>query len=305
MARRCMSLREIARKLDIPPSTVASYKDRFGDYIPFERDGHRRVYPPVALDIVREIRRASERMATTDEVERHIAAHYADILAAAEGACQCATPDFTAFLSRVVERMSCLLRRQCEGGEGPPAQAEDVEALREEVAALRKLAGSAKGSERRIRRLREQNSRLKAEKRELEQLLLSAIGTGATRGKAPPSSFLDLPLVIRSSEGEFLGVLSRGRRRFNVRKFLTHVRRGAGGGRTVKVQWTRGEDHWRLAVQLRGSSGEGREYVMHLTETLTPMRNIVACLGAMAVDGQEVPARYMVDFFRRIRDEFA
>jgi hypothetical protein len=35
------------------------------------------------------------------------------------------------------------------------------------------------------------------------------------------------------------------------------------------------------------------------------MRNIVACLGAMAVDGQEVPARYMVDFFRRIRDEFA
>lgn len=52
-----LSLREIARQLGIPPSSIAYYRDRFAVYLPApEGEGRRARYPAVALEIFRAIR---------------------------------------------------------------------------------------------------------------------------------------------------------------------------------------------------------------------------------------------------------
>ncbi|NJB67332.1 DNA-binding transcriptional MerR regulator [Desulfobaculum xiamenense] len=306
-AHTCMSLREIARRLDIPPSTIVSYKDRFAAFLPFVDDGRRRSYPPAALEIFREIRALSEEQLPASEIERRLALRYAELLARGGGSDGAVCPDapvLVRVLAGVLEKVTGLLAEQCDAACANEELHREVESLRREVARLRReRAQDVRGD--RLKVLREQIVRLRREKRELEQAMLDAVGTAGAAGRTPPTQFMELPLVIRSGRGEFLGVGGRGRRNFTLRKLLALVRRGASGGRSLGVAWTRNEGFWSLSLGFGNGDGEGvRRFVLNIAETLTPRRNIVACLDAMSVDGQDVPAAYLLDFFRRIRTEF-
>ncbi|MBG0778291.1 MAG: MerR family transcriptional regulator [Desulfovibrionaceae bacterium] len=77
MTREFLSLREIARRLNIPPSSVAYYKDRFSAHIPKHGAGGRRVrYPAEALAVFREIRQMFDRNWTSEQVEQELAASF-------------------------------------------------------------------------------------------------------------------------------------------------------------------------------------------------------------------------------------
>lgn len=322
--KNCMSLREIGRRLDIPPSTIVSYKDRFEAFIPFEERGSRRRYPPAALEIFAEIRSLSGGSASTSDIERHLALHYNSILARAGGAEGVSCPNSRVAAMRlagVLERVTKILQDQCEVSLSAKEMQVELEALRSEVQSLKKKVaskvtaprasgtkGSAlKGSEadRQIRHMQKRLVRMRQEKDAVEEMLLHVVGIGNNRGKIPPAAFLDLPLVVRTQRGEFLGVAGRGSLKFSVRKLVTHVRRGAQGGRHVAVNWVRDDDRWGLYIRFSLSDGEHREYELDMAETLTPKKNLVACLGGMKVNGEAVPADYIRDFFRKIREEFS
>src|SRR5947208_8285610 len=55
MESRNYTLREIARELNLPESTIRYYRDAFEAYIPAVGMGRRRRYPAEALDILRVI----------------------------------------------------------------------------------------------------------------------------------------------------------------------------------------------------------------------------------------------------------
>lgn len=71
--RESYSLREIGRQLDIPPSTISYYKDRFVRFIPVAGGRGRRVrYTAEAVVLFREIREMFTRNWSAEEVEERL-----------------------------------------------------------------------------------------------------------------------------------------------------------------------------------------------------------------------------------------
>ena len=64
-----LSLREIGRRLGIPPSTVVYYKDRFARFFPAAGGaGRRRRYPAESMDLIRRIREKIGRASCRERV---------------------------------------------------------------------------------------------------------------------------------------------------------------------------------------------------------------------------------------------
>ncbi|MFV0421676.1 MerR family transcriptional regulator [Oleidesulfovibrio sp.] len=84
MARELLSLREIGRRLDVPPSSIVYYKDRFVRFIPTAGGKGRRLkYPPEAVTLFKEIREMFERNLSAEEIESHLSEK--DVIAGAYG----------------------------------------------------------------------------------------------------------------------------------------------------------------------------------------------------------------------------
>lgn len=66
------TLREIARALGLPESTVRYYRDAFAPYVPTVGRGRRRRYPPEAIDVLRRIADLFAEGRTRDGVEAEL-----------------------------------------------------------------------------------------------------------------------------------------------------------------------------------------------------------------------------------------
>ncbi len=134
MPKQSVSLREIARRLDIPPSTVVYYKDRFERFIPHAGGpGRRKTYPPEALELFREIRAMYDSNWTAEQIEADLSERSPDIggqgpARGDDGAFQAAveSPALVRSLTGVLDRMSGLLEDQAE-------QKAEIRALKAEV----------------------------------------------------------------------------------------------------------------------------------------------------------------------------
>ena len=73
MSKRFISLREVGRQLEIPPSTIVYYKDKFQGFIPSSGgDGRRRRYPVEVIDIFRRIREMFTENWSVDQIEKEL-----------------------------------------------------------------------------------------------------------------------------------------------------------------------------------------------------------------------------------------
>jgi DNA-binding transcriptional MerR regulator len=72
MESRTCTLREIARELNLPESTIRYYRDAFEIYIPAVGLGRRRRYPAKALDILRVIADGFARNMAREDIEAQI-----------------------------------------------------------------------------------------------------------------------------------------------------------------------------------------------------------------------------------------
>lgn len=79
--KKYISLREVGRRLDIPPSTVVYYKDKFAKYIPSEGGGgRRRRYPVEVLEIIRRVREMFNDNWSTEQIERELALKFSVLM---------------------------------------------------------------------------------------------------------------------------------------------------------------------------------------------------------------------------------
>ena len=53
MSDELLTIKEIARQLDLPESNIRYYRDRFEDFLPYVGEGRKRRYKPEALDVFR------------------------------------------------------------------------------------------------------------------------------------------------------------------------------------------------------------------------------------------------------------
>jgi DNA-binding transcriptional MerR regulator len=88
------TLRDVARQLGLPDSTVRYYRDAFVAYLPMVGSGRRRLYPPEAVEALRVVARGFAGRRRRDDIESDLAActggnrttHHAAVPARSNGA---------------------------------------------------------------------------------------------------------------------------------------------------------------------------------------------------------------------------
>jgi len=163
-------------------------------------------------------------------------------------------------------------------------QAERIQVLEAEVAALRQTLDEER---RRVR---------------FESLRLSP-------GKAPqipPDDYLTRPLVLRSQQGEFLGVADSTGQALSLAGFQRLVEGGWGtrGDRVVASCWEARAGSWCLTLCFTGRVYSRKCYVLETNPLRTPSGNKVTLLSSIILDGSQVPQGYMVQMFRHLRESF-
>jgi DNA-binding transcriptional MerR regulator len=294
MSKKFISLREVGRQLDIPPSTIVYYKDKFERFIPSEGgEGRRTRYPVEVLEIFRRIRKMFNNNWSTEQIEQELALKFGMLMNDQQHDQSFEQPISTGALqdlAGVLSRMSDMLDNQS-------LFRSEIRSLRDEVAALRaeREAESARQEES-VRALRDEVASLK---RKL------ATGQGGGSGiDFPPAEFLASPLVIVSG-GEFLGVQGKGRNHFSLKDFVQLIERKESSTIAVETSWKRQDGHWVLVVRTEDAeSGREQNIVLVAKKTVTPSRNTVTEIIRLNIDGNDAPDALLLTLFRQLRTVF-
>ncbi len=139
MNRKFISLREVGRQLEIPPSTVVYYKDKFTKYIPsVGGGGRRRRYPVEVLEIFRRIREMFNDNWSTEQIERELALKFSVLMGDQQydqSNEQCARGGGS---SELVQGLGGVLSKMSDVLDSQSLFRSEIRSLRDEVADLRR-----------------------------------------------------------------------------------------------------------------------------------------------------------------------
>ncbi|NDV24144.1 hypothetical protein [Desulfovibrio sp. JC022] len=112
----------------------------------------------------------------------------------------------------------------------------------------------------------------------------------------PEAEFLELPVVIHSENGEFLGLPGKPGHPFTLQElvYLVSSRKEEGAS---KVWHKQGRD-WVLAVK----SPEGPLYELYFSMTKTPKGNIVSFFNKLDINSESSNHADILVFFKEVRD---
>ncbi len=310
MPQRYLSLREIGRRLGIPASTIVYYKDRFGKYIPYvSGEGKRRKYPLEAVHVFREIRKMYDNHWPAEQIEQELGLRFHDTRKKVppSGPMQDGlvresvydSQDLSFALAGIMEKMSGFL-------EGQRFLQDEIKGLKTEISLLKKEKERLEERhQKKISALEEERNELRRKKAEMERYLLQKIRSDNVHHDRPTSLFLDLPLVIMSGHGEYLGVTDKSKKSFTIKDLMGLIKKNAGPKKSLDMHWDRRGAAWTLDVSsCDGKTGPEKNLVLFFEEKMTPKKNLVARLTRIIVDGKVAPAPFLLSLFKEIRDSF-
>lgn len=220
-------------------------------------------------------------------------------------AAQCSgqTPrgESSALADSVLQYMGGALRQVSESLEAQKR-------LRCEMAQLRESARQIQAAQQeRIRSLEAEacalRRALEEERGRVRNVLSRSVGTEL--GHAPPDEHLDRPLVLRSQQGDFLGVADKLGQALTLSGFLRLVETGTPPReRVVASCWEARSGSWSLTLCLSGGATPKKCYVFETSALCTPSGNKVTLLSRVSVDGEPVPAGFVAQMFRHLRESF-
>ncbi len=300
-----LSLREIGRRLRIPPSSVVYYKDRFGPYIPRHNgDGRRTRYPSEALTIFKEIRAMFENNWSAEEIEQSLAGrfghvgHGAQVSRPPRGGNGHGQDTVLEGLAGFMDKMSGLLENQA-------LFRAEIDSLRGEIVQLRRERGEVEAHyQQRISQLEEEVRALREERAGMLQELLEQMNQACGPHTAPPKMFLDLPLVIRKDDDQYLGVSGKTRH-FSLNEFIRIIEKNGNTRKSIALAWLRESGYWVLTINTYDmETGQKHEHVLHVRQTVTPNHNNVVELTSLRIDDNPVPEPFLLVLLRKIKDGF-
>ncbi|MDY7000457.1 MAG: MerR family transcriptional regulator [Thermodesulfobacteriota bacterium] len=309
MPQRYISLREIGRRLGIPASTIVYYKDRFGKYIPYVHgEGKRRKYPLEAVHIFKEIREMYDKNWSAEQIEQELGLRFHETRKKAPPSGQWEgglfreslydSQDLVFALSGITEKMSGFLESQ-------RFLQDEIKELKTEISLLKKEKERLEDRHlKKISALEEERNELRRKKVEMERYILQKIRSDNIHHDRPTSLFLDLPLVIRTGHGEYLGVTGKSKKNFTIKNLIGLIQKNAGPKKFINMHWERQGPAWSLKVSSRDGKNKEQSLVLFFEEKMTPKKNLVARLTRMTVDGKVAPATFLLGLFKEIRDSF-
>lgn len=112
----------------------------------------------------------------------------------------------------------------------------------------------------------------------------------------PEAEFLELPVVIHSESGEFLGLPGKPGHPFTLQELIFLISNQKEKGAS-KVWHKQGRD-WVLAIK----SPEGPLYELHFSMTKTPKGNIVSFFNKLEINSKSRNHSEILTFFKEVRD---
>lgn len=242
---------------------------------------------------------------STEQIEQELSTMNADGRKAAPT--DVADPSYEAHLSSAPSQdAAAVLAKVTDLLENQSLFKSEVRTLRDEIAALRqeREQDQARYDETAFSMERELGE-LRQAKADLESLLASGRirnGRAASAPEFPDEKYLARPLVIRTQQSEYLGVLGKVRKHFALRDFVYLVETNANG-RKVDLVWEKQDKLWSLLVTLE-ENGQEQHFVLVTQMTTTPSKNIVTEIVRLNVNGADVPDSLLLSLFKKIKDTF-
>lgn len=223
------------------------------------------------------------------------------LLGGAERSGGLAAGESAALADGVLRCMSGALQKVSESLDIQAGLRRDLAALREELRQSRDgRAAHEAAQDKRLRELEAEVAALRQEREGLERALDDLSGTVR---QLPPERFLAYPLVLRSPQGDFLGITDKSAQPMCLADFLLLVERGGAPARdrVVGSLWERHGQAWCLTLSI-SDAGRKRCLTLESEPCRTPSNNQVALLTRLMVDGAPAPQEYMLQMFRQLRD---
>lgn len=180
------------------------------------------------------------------------------------------------------------------------------DSLRREIARTHEAYRGRQAAQ--TKRIRELEAEMFALRRTLaeERTRLRLEHAARKRGQAhsgPPAEILLRPLVLRSRQGEFLGVTDAHGTPLTLSGFLSLVESGGSLDRVVSTCWEETVGGWGLCLGIC-SAGGCSSHMLLVRPMRTPSGNSVTVLTTMRVEGASVPHAFLVRMFRQLRECF-
>lgn len=220
------------------------------------------------------------------QMERSGGLHSGEASALADGVLQC---------------MNGALMKVSEALEAQARMRKEIASLQHDLRVAEQVRREIEvGSSSRLAALEGEVHALREERRRLSEAL-DCVDQRAVV-PVPPGAFLANPLVVRTANGEFLGVSDSCGHRLCLQEFLGIVERQAACGVVVSTSWEPLCDGWLLTLGLTREEDGAWAYALETAAVRTPSGNRVTLLKGMTFDGQPVPDGFLLMMFRQLRD---
>ncbi|MFW5498479.1 MULTISPECIES: MerR family transcriptional regulator [unclassified Maridesulfovibrio] len=308
MSNQYLSLREVGRRLGIPPSTVVYYKDKYSKFLPSVGDsGRRQKYSVEVVEIFRRIREMYGMNWSTEQIENELSLKFGMLVQNIKNDQQLingAGLESSSDMETVIKGLSSVLGKVSDLLSNQALFQAELRDLREEVSVLRteKRKLSAETNER-ILDMAMEIGRLKRDRAELFRLLRAG-ESGPDESSFPSSDYLERPLVIRNSEGEYLGVSGKGRKHFSLEDFVKLLENSVNSHMSVDLEWQEKDGQWILVIDASEVQSSQKKIVLVTEENITPNKNTVVRIDSMEINGKAVPGALLFSLFRQIRESF-
>ncbi len=135
-------------------------------------------------------------------------------------------------------------------------------------------------------------------------------GTGSSGGTGPsgrpvlsagrpPGDFLDLPVVILSEKGDYLGITAKDGSPFTLREFEQALIRRAAHLAGLETLWKAASGGYVLVL---GGAFDREAHEHVFMKTTTNKGNLVALFSALRISGKPVSEAFLRALFRQIKD---
>ena len=306
MTSQTFTHKDLSREVGVSETTIKSYRRKFPEFISVASRGKPIRFNPETLDVCRRIRDSFEKGLSIEETRDILHTEFKrhavpDNLPKSDDSTPSSLP-VPQDLAKLVETTKGVL-----GG-------------LEQAVSLQGATHDRLGRiERSIQDLFEVQSRLHTMQTELlgklDAFMVSALSRSPSRPPAdrihadssprvePPAPMLGLPVVVRSEDGDFLGVTSRRGNPFTLQEFLRFLPRSVPGAGHMHPVWSRDGEDWILVFHGEGGMNATIGKCV-FRRTRTPKGNEVVHFRRFEVEGRDLPRQHLHGMLKQMKEHY-
>lgn len=309
MAGQEYTHKDLSREVGVSVTTLKSYRRKFPEFFLPQNSGKPILFPEVTLDVCRNIRDGFAASLSIEEIRSSL---FYEFKAIAVKNSLTISDDFSGKNAPAVSpELDARLDKLASSAEILAANLDAALRLRggdeTRLGRLEALMADILGL---LNRTHSMHAQLLARLDSLADSMARATGAKASSaglpGEAgiplqrPPEDFMNLPVVMLSDKGDFLGITEKSGAPFSLRGFEQALIGRAAHLNRYEAVWRADGHDWALVL---GGAQGGREAHEHVFKKTTTLKgNLVVHFSALRINGKPVSEAFLRALFKQIKD---